>query len=387
MSSREISLSEVLVEGSSGVGTSWMNYRVLGATRAGLALAKEPVGKSPERYKLVEPWTIFYNPMRILLGSIAMVEEGEDPGITSPDYVVFRTRPGILHPRWFYYWLRSDQGADLIRSLTRGAVRERLLFKRLAKGSLRIPHWDAQLRAAEQLAVIEKARVAATAQKEAAKALPAAYLREVFESAEARKWPLAELGSLAIAVQNGIYKPPEFYGHGATFVRMYNIPNASWSLCYETLAQVEVSEAEQDRFGLQPGDLLVSRVNSFELVGKCAHVDGKSAGFVFENMLIRVRLSERVNPLFMAQQMSTGSVRSQIQRVAKRAIGQASINSDDIRQVRLAVPPRQVQNEVSQYVEKKVVSARELEATVEATEKAISLAPGAVLNSVFGGGA
>lgn len=70
MSGRDIPLSEALIEVSSGVGASWSKYPVLGATRAGLALAKEPVGKSPERYKLVEPWTIFYNPMRILLGSI-----------------------------------------------------------------------------------------------------------------------------------------------------------------------------------------------------------------------------------------------------------------------------------------------------------------------------
>ena len=35
--------------------------------------------------------TIFYNPMRILRGSIAMVDEGDETGITSPDYVVLKT--------------------------------------------------------------------------------------------------------------------------------------------------------------------------------------------------------------------------------------------------------------------------------------------------------
>ncbi len=59
-------LSEALVEVSAGVGSSWNSYRVIGVTRAGLALAKEKVGKRPERYKLVMPGTIFYNPMRIL---------------------------------------------------------------------------------------------------------------------------------------------------------------------------------------------------------------------------------------------------------------------------------------------------------------------------------
>src|SRR5207237_197336 len=101
---------------------------VLGATRSGLAPAKEGVGKQPQRYKPVRSGTIFYNPMRILLGSIALVDDRDTPGITSPDYVVMRGHEGVLHPVWFYHWFRSRAGAEFIKSLTRGAVRERLLF-------------------------------------------------------------------------------------------------------------------------------------------------------------------------------------------------------------------------------------------------------------------
>lgn len=109
------------------------------------------MGKNPERYKLVEPGTIFYNPMRILLGSIAYLDEGEEPGITSPDYVVFRTNPGVLHPSWFYCWLRSDDGASFIRGLARGAVRERMLFRRLAAAEIPVPPLDAQALLAETI--------------------------------------------------------------------------------------------------------------------------------------------------------------------------------------------------------------------------------------------
>jgi len=77
----------------------------------GVGAGQKGVGKTPERYKLVEPGTIFYNPMRILLGSIALLDQGQEPGITSPDYVVFKTQPGLIHPRWLYYWLRSEEGA------------------------------------------------------------------------------------------------------------------------------------------------------------------------------------------------------------------------------------------------------------------------------------
>jgi type I restriction enzyme, S subunit len=144
-------LGDCLVEVRNGIGTDWSKYSVLGATREGLAPAKEPVGKAPERYKLVDPVTVFYNPMRILLGSIAMVDVGDAPGITSPDYVVVKGKKGVLDTRWFYYWFRSADGAHLIESLSRGAVRERILFNRLAAGKIDIPDYETQLRASSRM--------------------------------------------------------------------------------------------------------------------------------------------------------------------------------------------------------------------------------------------
>jgi len=124
---------------------------VVGATRDGLALAKEGLGKHPERYKPVKQGNIFYNPMRIMIGSIAYAESETDIGITSPDYVVFRAETNFLNHCWFYHWLRSPFGDSLIRTLARGAVRERMLFSRLSKGSIELPSLDAQNSAAEKI--------------------------------------------------------------------------------------------------------------------------------------------------------------------------------------------------------------------------------------------
>lgn len=148
-----------------GVGASWSKFPVYGATRDGLALAKERVGKNPGRYKPVTPGTIFYNPMRITIGSIALVDDDDAPGITSPDYVVLRPRHGLLHYRWFYYWFRSPAGARLITSQARGAVRERMLFSRLASTELIVPDWGEQLKVAEALNNINQARKSLRAQE------------------------------------------------------------------------------------------------------------------------------------------------------------------------------------------------------------------------------
>lgn len=151
-------LGEVLEEVKKGIGKDWAEYPVLGATRDGLALAKEPPGKHPQKYKPVFPGTVFYNPMRILIGSIAYVDDDDAPGITSPDYVALRGKKDLVHSRWFYYWLRSHLGRRCILSLARGAVRERMLFNRLAEGEIELPSFEAQQTASRALAELKPMR-------------------------------------------------------------------------------------------------------------------------------------------------------------------------------------------------------------------------------------
>ncbi|OQY91147.1 MAG: hypothetical protein B6D38_00695 [Anaerolineae bacterium UTCFX1] len=178
----KMNLSDCMVEVKKGVGETWAQYPVLGATRAGVAPAKEKVGKQPQRYKLVEPGTIFYNPMRIMIGSIAMLDDGDESGITSPDYVVLKGKEGILHPRWFYYWLRSPYGENFIKSLARGAVRERMLFNRLDKGEIDLPDWETQVKIAEKLKEIKTFKQALESQLAKINELLSALLRQAFAS-------------------------------------------------------------------------------------------------------------------------------------------------------------------------------------------------------------
>jgi type I restriction enzyme S subunit len=140
-------LGDVLDEVKRGIGQGWKSYPVLGATREGLAPAKEQPGKQAPKYKPAFPGTVFYNPMRILIGSIAFVDDDDKPGITSPDYVALQGKEGVVDSRWFYHWLRSPLGVQCILSLARGAVRERMLFNRLAEGSIELPNFTEQEKA------------------------------------------------------------------------------------------------------------------------------------------------------------------------------------------------------------------------------------------------
>jgi type I restriction enzyme S subunit len=175
------SLGDVLDEVKQGIGPAWAEYPVLGATRDGLAPAKEQPGKQAPKYKPAFPGTVFYNPMRILIGSIAFVDEDDTPGITSPDYVVLQGKPGKVDSRWFYYWLRSPLGAQCITSLARGAVRERMLFNRLAEGEIVLPDFAVQEKASLALKELKPLRRAIENQLAEIDLFPQKILAQAFE--------------------------------------------------------------------------------------------------------------------------------------------------------------------------------------------------------------
>jgi len=110
-----------------------------------------------------------------------MLDEGDEPGITSPDYVVFKSKEGIIHPRWFYYWFRSPYGEAFIKTLARGAVRERMLFNRLSNGKVDLPSWSVQYQVAEKLLEVKTLRQSLETQLAEINRLPSALLREAFE--------------------------------------------------------------------------------------------------------------------------------------------------------------------------------------------------------------
>ena len=118
----------------------------------------------------------------ILIGSIAFVDDDDEPGITSPDYVVLKGKPGMVDTRWFYHWLRSPLGERCIQALARGAVRERMLFNRLAEGEIELPDYKTQLKASQALAQIKPMRASIQKQAKELEMLPQKLLAKLFAS-------------------------------------------------------------------------------------------------------------------------------------------------------------------------------------------------------------
>ncbi|MCU0776476.1 MAG: hypothetical protein MUF86_02280 [Akkermansiaceae bacterium] len=115
-------------------------------------------------------------------------------------------------------------------------------------------------------------------------------------AAQGGKWPIVPLSDLAVSMKNGIYKHASAYAEdGIPCLRMYNIEDGR--IVWKDIKRMRLTNSELDDYGLLPGDLLVNRVNSRELVGKTAPIPDALGPCVFESKNIRVRLDRhRVDP-------------------------------------------------------------------------------------------
>jgi type I restriction enzyme S subunit len=96
------------------------------------------------------------------------------------------------------------------------------------------------------------------------KTIDTASLQELPET-----WEWIPVGTVTESMTNGLYKPTSYYKEdGTASLRMYNIEGGR--IIWSGIRRVQLTQREIENYKLEPGDILVNRVNSSELVGKAA---------------------------------------------------------------------------------------------------------------------
>lgn len=145
-------------------------------------------------------------------------------------------------------------------------------------------------------------------------------------------WEIVKMKDLIDSYKNGIYKKSSYYGHGVLNIRMFNIQNGKVDTKNTPL--LEVTKDELADYGLKHGDILLNRVNSADLVGKSGILERDIGPAVFDSMIIRIRvLKDLCIPEFLNYFLNTNAYFKQIEGVIKHAIGQSSLNQEDLNQL------------------------------------------------------
>ena len=162
-------------------------------------------------------------------------------------------------------------------------------------------------------------------------------------------WPVARAGELMDACDYGTSQKANEEGRGIPVLRMGNVM-IDGSLDLEELKTVELGDRELAKQRLQVGDVLFNRTNSRELVGKTGMWDGRFEA-VPASYFIRVRFRPNAeHPQHFTTFMNLSSMKRRLAEMARGAVGQANINSKELKSIEFPVPPVKLQGEFAARV-------------------------------------
>lgn len=263
-------------------------------------------------------------------------------------------RPNLekADPYFLKYALQSPSAFGRISGSKTGSAIKRIILRDLNSIKVPLPNrLEEQKRIVEVLTVVDSAieladRVIAKT-KRLKKGLMQQLLTRGIGHTEYKQTPIGKIPQNWEAIQlkdvvqsfkNGIYKPNQYADKGIPCVRMYNIVDGQINLVNAAL--LDVTEQELGEFGLEPGDVVVNRVNTSQLVGKAGVVPIGFGKATFESKNIRVRLDkEKILPEFFSVFVQTKAYSNQLLSRAKTAVAQATITQEDLDSVIIPLPP------------------------------------------------
>jgi type I restriction enzyme S subunit len=196
---------------------------------------------------------------------------------------------------------------------------------------------------------------------------------------------VAPLGWLLSSIKYGTSKRSEYGVNGTPVLRIPNVSDGRLRLV--DLKFAAFLDRELQDLALVPGDILMIRSNgSPQLVGRSVLVNSDAQGMAYAGYLMRLRTDLQViAPAYMTAALATLDTRRQIEMPLRSTSGVNNINTDEVRSLRIAVPPLDEQTEIVRQVDQLTELADDLIRRIDAAEHRVDLTSQAVLAKAFRG--
>ena len=116
-------------------------------------------------------------------------------------------------------------------------------------------------------------------------------------------------------------------------------------------ADIFDNEKYRDWF-LKKGDILISHINSESHLGKSAIYDGEDDKIIHGMNLLGVRVwKEKVDPNYLRFYFLTKNYKSQIKKIMKKSVNQASFSVNDFKEISISLPEIEIQEKIVKRLE------------------------------------
>lgn len=336
-------------------------------------------------YKLVEPGDIAYNKMRAWQGAAGL---SRFRGIVSPAYVVLQPERKTVDPMYLHFLVRMPAYAAEAARWSYGITSDQwsLRPEHFRRIPIALPPLDEQTAIVTYLthahrrinhAIVAKRCLIALLEEQKSVVLDRAVTLGLDPGAarEASRviwigdipagWKVAPTKRLLLeGPRNGVSPRASETGDLRTLsiaaVRAGSVQITTATTKYVDRADVSCV----DQYRVQSGDVMIVRGNGrLQLVGRAGMVvEEPSEEYIYPDLLMRVRLNDQVDPVYFLTAFASSVARQQIETAARTAVGTFKVNSTDVRNVYLPLPPLEEQRAIVAFIGNETANAdREIE--------------------------
>jgi type I restriction enzyme, S subunit len=198
-------------------------------------------------------------------------------------------------------------------------------------------------------------------------------------------WEIVSVGDTISGLKYGTSQKCSYEKGGTPVLRIPNIGEGVIDQSDLKYADLPANELEQLK--LQPGDVLLIRSNgSVSLVGRVALVRECERGFAYAGYLIRLRpITSRILPPYLNLVLGIHDVRLQIEIPARSTSGVNNINSDEVKALKIPLPPLAEQAEIVRHIETLFKLVDQIEARYQRAKPLVDKLPQSILAKAFRG--
>lgn len=306
-------------------------------------------------------------------------------GFGSTEFHVIRPGPKIS-AEWIHFFVRQPSVLLEATSYFTGTVgQQRVPSSFLASIKVPLPPLPEQKRIAtiltEQMAAVDQARSAAEVQLEAAKALPGAFLRTIFNSSESRQWSKKRLGEVSRLVSGGT--PPR--GNTENFMGV--IPwvktlDLNCAVVRTTEEHISESALAQIRGEILPvGTVMVAMYGGAGTIGKSGILGLKA---VTNQAICSILPNPRIyNSEFLHAWLLF--IRPEWMRYSGGNRKDPNINKGVVEKMECPMPPLPVQQRIATILNKQIATVDRACKALEEQLDIINKLPAALIRRAFRG--
>ena len=254
-----------------------------------------------------------------------------------------------------YLWHVLSGKVDELNSKGTGSTFKAINKKTLSETEIPLPPIDEQRKIAAILDKVSDLIAKRRQQLDKLDEMVKARFVEMFGTFPANEYNWS-VGTIRDVIQEARYgsSRPAIEGGQYPYLRMNNI-TYNGELDLTDTKQIDVPESELPKCTVQRGDVLFNRTNSKELVGKTCVYD-KDEMMVLAGFIIRVRVNNRVLPEFLSSFLNMDFSKQMLLGMCKTAIGQANINAQEMQNIKIYIPPIDLQTEFVNFKQQVKIS-------------------------------